>query len=82
MSAEVNVLSLLPGVFYRRPKPDAPPFVEEGEQVQEGQIIGLIEVMKQFIEVKATVSGILTRFTAENEGPIDVDGVIASIRRT
>ena len=36
------------GTFYRRPAPDAPPFVEPGQTVRRGQTIGLVEVMKCF----------------------------------
>lgn len=43
----------MPGVFYRRPSPDADPFIEPGSVVHAGQTIGLIEVMKTFNEVKA-----------------------------
>lgn len=36
------------GVFYRRPSPDAHPFVEPGSRIRTGQPIGLVEVMKTF----------------------------------
>jgi acetyl-CoA carboxylase biotin carboxyl carrier protein len=39
------------GVFYRRAAPDAPAFVEVGESVQDGQPVGLVEVMKTFNQV-------------------------------
>jgi len=39
------------GVFYRRPSPDAPPFVDVGSRVRTGQPIGLVEVMKTFNQI-------------------------------
>jgi hypothetical protein len=39
------------GVFYRRPGPGTPPFVEVGSSVHEGQSIGLVEVMKTFHQI-------------------------------
>lgn len=36
------------GIFYRKPSPDAPPFVEVGQQIEKGKALGLIEVMKTF----------------------------------
>lgn len=39
------------GVFYLRPSPDAPPFVEAGARLTRGQPIGLLEVMKTFSQV-------------------------------
>ncbi len=64
------ILSPLPGTFYRRPAPDKPPFKAEGDDVALGDVIGLIEVMKSFIEVHADVAGKLVRFVAENEAPV------------
>ncbi|ERX16983.1 hypothetical protein Q012_04063 [Pseudomonas aeruginosa S35004] len=51
--AEHNVQSPLPGTFYRKASPDAPPYAEVGQAVEAGSVIGLIEVMKQFSEVQA-----------------------------
>ena len=39
------------GVFYRRPAPDAAPFVEPGGRVEAGQPVGLVEVMKTFNQI-------------------------------
>ena len=36
------------GMFYRRPGPDAPHYVEEGQVVEQGTTLGLVEVMKCF----------------------------------
>ena len=48
-----QLLSPLPGTFYRRPSPDKPVYKSEGDSVAVGDVIGLIEVMKSFTEVKA-----------------------------
>ena len=55
-------LSPLPGTFYRRPAPDKPPFKSEGDTVAVGEVIGLIEVMKSFIEVHADAAGKIVAF--------------------
>jgi acetyl-CoA carboxylase biotin carboxyl carrier protein len=39
------------GVFYRRPTPDAPPFAEEGQVVERGATMALVEVMKCFTAI-------------------------------
>jgi biotin carboxyl carrier protein len=36
------------GMFYRRSSPDAPPYVEQGQVVEEGATLALVEVMKCF----------------------------------
>jgi biotin carboxyl carrier protein len=65
-----ELLAPLPGVFYRKPAPDKPPYKSEGEIVAVGDVVGLIEVMKSFIEVYAEASGKIVRFVAGDEEPI------------
>ncbi len=65
-----QILSPLPGTFYRKPAPDQPPYKEEGESVAVGDVIGLVEVMKSFHEVKADAGGKVVKFLAENEGAV------------
>ena len=74
-----TVQSPLPGVFYRRPSPDAAPFVEEGSEVSQGQVIGLIEVMKNFSELKADSAGTLASFLVEDAAEVEVGQGIAEI---
>lgn len=61
------------GIFYRQPSPDADPFVEEGDRVAAGDVVGLIEVMKLFNEVIAPVSGIVTKIMVENEERVEAE---------
>ncbi len=65
-----QVLSPLPGTFYRRPAPDQPPFRDAGDPVEVGDTVGLVEVMKSFHEVKADAAGTVVRFLIENESDI------------
>lgn len=62
--------SPLPGTFYRRPAPDKPLYKNEGDKVAVGDVIGLIEVMKSFHEVKAEIAGTIVKFIADNEEPV------------
>jgi acetyl-CoA carboxylase biotin carboxyl carrier protein len=54
------------GTFYVAPEPGAPPFVKVGEQITEDTTVGLIEVMKVFNSVRATVSGTIVEVVAQN----------------
>jgi len=65
-----QILSPLPGTFYRRPSPDQPMFKNVGDAVAVGDVIGLIEVMKSFNEVHADQAGTLTGFVADDEEPV------------
>jgi acetyl-CoA carboxylase biotin carboxyl carrier protein len=67
-----QILSPLPGVFYRKSAPDQPPYKEEGDTISAGEVIGLVEVMKSFHEVKSDASGTVGKFLVENE-----DGIMA-----
>lgn len=73
------VHSPLPGVFYRRPAPGEPPFVEVGGSVTADQTIGLVEVMKQFAEIKAGTDGRVTAFSVDNESVLGPGDAIATI---
>jgi acetyl-CoA carboxylase biotin carboxyl carrier protein len=69
--AEHIVHAPFPGVFYRRPDPDAEPFVTESDEVPAGTVIGLIEVMKMFQEIRADQGGTVAEFLVENESAVD-----------
>ena len=60
------VTAPLTGIFYRSGSPHAPPFVQVGSVVSPGDVIGLIEAMKLFNEVRSTVAGRVRRIVAEN----------------
>ena len=74
-----QLLSPLPGTFYRRPAPDKPSYKNDGDKVAKGEVIGLIEVMKSFHEVKSEVAGSNIRFEADNEEPIMAGAVLAQV---
>lgn len=60
------VAAPLTGLFYGSPSPGAEPYVREGGQVSVGQVIGLIEAMKLFNEIKSDAQGRVARIHAEN----------------
>lgn len=74
-----TLLSPLPGTFYRRPSPDKPAYKSDGDMVAVGDVIGLIEVMKSFTEVKAEVAGKIIKFVADNEEPVMAGQPLAEI---
>lgn len=56
----------LTGIFYRSPSPQAAAFVQIGSQIAEGEVVGLIEAMKLFNEIRSTVSGKVRRIMVES----------------
>lgn len=75
-----TVKAPLPGVFYRRPAPDADPYVEEGGTVGAGQTMALIEVMKTFNEVKSDAAGTVVRFLVTDGDEVEIGQDILELR--
>lgn len=74
-----QIIAPLPGIFYRRPGPGKDPFVEVGDQIEVGQAIGVVEIMKQFTEIRAEVAGVLSSFSIEDNGMVNPGDVIATL---
>jgi len=62
----VNIESPMVGVFYRRPSPDSKPYIDVGDEIEEGQTVGLIEAMKVFSEVPSEAAGRVVAVPAES----------------
>ena len=75
--SEKTIKAPLPGTFYRRPDPGADPFVDEGDEVKTGDVVGLVEIMKSFHEVKTDDSGVVSRFLVENEDTVEAGQDVA-----
>jgi biotin carboxyl carrier protein len=78
--AEKTIKSPFPGTFYRRSSPEADPYVSEGQNVGVGDVVGLVEIMKSFHEVRSGESGVLDHFLVQNEDVVEVDQDIAALR--
>jgi acetyl-CoA carboxylase biotin carboxyl carrier protein len=68
---EQTIKSPLPGTFYRRPTPEAEPYVSEGDEVAPGDVVGLVEIMKTFHEIHCDVAGKIARFLVDNSDLVD-----------
>ncbi len=67
----IEVRAPMVGTFYRAPSPEAPPFVEPGTVVAEGDPLCLIEVMKLFTTVTAEAAGRVVEICAENAAMVE-----------
>ncbi len=74
-----EVVSPLPGTFYRKPAPDAADFVKEGDRIKAGDVIGLIEVMKTFNEVHADADGTIVQFLVDNEDAVEAGQALLAL---
>ena len=64
--AKPSVKAPLTGIFYASPAPGSAPYVSVGGEVAVGQVIGLIEAMKLFNEIKSDLAGRVVRVVAES----------------
>jgi acetyl-CoA carboxylase biotin carboxyl carrier protein len=60
------VTAPLTGVWYGAPSPGARPYIEVGSEIAAGQVIGLIEAMKLFNEIKSDAAGTVTRILVDS----------------
>jgi biotin carboxyl carrier protein len=60
----------IPGTFYRAPQPGAPPFRNPGDAVAAGDVVGIIEVMKTFVQVVAEEAGRIVTFHVKNDDAV------------
>jgi acetyl-CoA carboxylase biotin carboxyl carrier protein len=64
--ARPAVSAPLTGIFYASPAPGSAPYVQVGGEVAVGQVIGLIEAMKLFNEIKSDLAGRVVKVVAES----------------
>lgn len=78
-AGHVELVAPMNGVFYRRPSPDEPTFVEVGDEVKEGAPLCIIEVMKLFSTLYAPCSGRVASINVEDGMDIEKGQVLIAI---
>lgn len=63
---ESTIKSPITGVFYRSPSPTSPMFVKEGDVVETGKTLCIVEAMKVMNEIKATERAKIVKVLVEN----------------
>lgn len=72
----IEIKAPMVGTFYRTPAPDAPPFVDIGQNIEQGQVICIIEAMKLMNEIKSEVKGKVVDILVENATPVEFGQVL------
>lgn len=67
------VTSPMVGTFYRATSPTSKPFVEEGQSVNEGDTLCIIEAMKILNQITADKAGTVTKILVESGSPVEYD---------
>jgi len=72
----VEVRAKMSGVFYRKPSPDEPAYVEVGSVVKKKQVLALLETMKVFQKVKSPAGGKIVEVAAEDQAAVKDDDLL------
>lgn len=83
LKEEKLIIAPLVGTFYTKPSPDAKPFVQVGQVVRKGDVVGIIEAMKLMNEIRAKEDGVVSRFLVEDGKLVEFQqGLIALEEKT
>lgn len=74
-----EIKSPVVGIFYSASSPENPPFVQIGQMVTKGEVVGLIEAMKVMNEIKAPADGIIREIRVKNEQIVAFGDVLMRI---
>ncbi len=66
-----KVLSPIVGTFYRAPAPDADPYVQVGDNINQNTVLCIVEAMKLMNEIESDVSGKIVKILVENGTPVE-----------
>lgn len=72
-SNTITIKSPMIGTFYRKPSPDKPNYVEEGDVITPGKVICVVEAMKLFNEIESEVSGKIVKILVDDASPVEFD---------
>ena len=75
-----EIVSPMVGTFYRSPAPEAAPFVEVGDEVNEETVVCIIEAMKVMNEIKAECKGVVLEVAAEVGKPVQFGQALFRIK--
>lgn len=78
-SSDLVITSPMIGTYYGSPSPGDPPFVEEGDLVDVGQVIGIIEAMKIMNEITSEYEGRISKILVKNAQAVEYGQPLFSI---
>jgi len=74
------ITSPIVGTFYRASKPDAEPFVRQGQTVEEGSVLCIVEAMKLMNEIPSDMAGEVVQILVENGRPVEFGQRLFAVR--
>ncbi|HEX9370422.1 MAG TPA: acetyl-CoA carboxylase biotin carboxyl carrier protein [Roseiflexaceae bacterium] len=71
MSGDEPIASPMVGTYYSAPSPKDPPYVQEGDTIQPGDRVGIVEAMKMMNEIEAEIGGRITKILVKDGQPVE-----------
>ena len=72
----IEIKSPMVGTFYRAGAPGAPPYVDTGQRISEGDTLCIIEAMKLMNEFESEISGTIEQILVEDGEPVEYGQVL------
>ena len=72
----IEIKSPMVGTFYRAGAPGAPPYVDTGQRISEGDTLCIIEAMKLMNEFESDISGTIEEILVEDGEPVEYGQVL------
>lgn len=76
----LDIVAPIVGSVYYAPSPDAEPFVQVGDAVDENTIVCIVEAMKVMNEIKADVKGTIEKVLIDNGSPVEYGQAIFKVK--
>ena len=75
-----EIIAPIVGTFYASPSPDEKPFVEVGQSVKKGDVVGIIEAMKLMNEVVADEDGVVEEILIQDQSFVEYHQVLMKLK--
>lgn len=75
-----EITSPIVGIFYTAASPEAEPFVNIGDTVSKGQVVGIVEAMKLMNEIESEVDGRIAEVLVKNGEPVEYGQPLFKVR--
>jgi acetyl-CoA carboxylase biotin carboxyl carrier protein len=75
----LEIKSPMVGTFYAAPEPGAKAYVAEGQRIQRGQMVCIIEAMKIMNEIESEYAGVVKEILVQDAHPVEYGQVLFRI---
>lgn len=74
------ITSPMVGTFYSAKSEDSKPFIQVGDRIKKGQVIGIVEAMKLMNEIESPYEGIVEEILVKNQEMVGFGQLLVRVR--